>query len=203
MLIRVTETNTALWNKASEVSKLKYNSAYNASIDPAPQYYVVVQNAKDRILACAGITFGEEGGLFSEQYLDKPIEAILRARLGKELERSNIAEIGSLTSHHATAGMILVNMIPMLAWCMGAHYLLCTVTPQVIRMMEGCQIAFEPLEQADPDRLTEAKELWGSYYDRVPVTGFIRVDPKRSRFAAITVETVFTHTPLAKPKRIS
>ena len=203
MLIRVTEKDTVLWKNASSVSKLKYNRAYNASIEPSPQYYVVVQTADDHILACAGITFGDEEGLFSEQYLDEPIEAILHKRYGKEIERSNIAEIGSLTSHHATAGMILVNMIPLLSWCMGAHYLLCTVTPRVIAMMEGCQIAFEPIEQANPERLTEAKDIWGSYYDQVPVTGFIRVDPKRSRFAAMTVGTVFTHTPLTLPKRVS
>lgn len=203
MFIRVTERKTTLWKKASEFCKLKYKNSYNANINPTSQYYVVVQNEENRILACSGVTFGDEGRLFSEQYLDESIDTILLKKFGMEVERSSIAEIGNLTSDHFTAGMILVNMIPLLAWCMGAHYLLCTVTPRVIAMMEGCQIAFEPIEQADPDRLDEAREIWGAYYDQAPVTGFIRVDPKRSRFAAMTVGTVFTHNSLITPKRVS
>lgn len=206
MLIRVTEANTDLWRKASEVSRRKYNKSYNARINPIPQYYVVVQTEESQILACAGITFADGGVLFSEQYLNSPIESILQTRLGKKAKRSHIAEIGTLTSRHTTAGTILVNMIPMLAWCMGARYLLCTVTPRVITMMEECQIPFEPIKHAESDRLEEAEHSWGTYYNQTPVTGFIQVDPKRSRFAALTVGTVFAHTlhtPPCAPKRVS
>ncbi|RMM53435.1 thermostable hemolysin [Pseudomonas corrugata] len=196
MQIRVAETKSPLWVQATEVVKDKFRSSYAASVEPNPQYFAVTQDQQDRILACAGITFGDHRILFSEQYLTQPIEEILSQRFEKTIERSNIVEIGNLISHHLTAGMILVNMIPLLSWCMGGHYLLCTVTPRVRQMMESCQIDFEPLLTADPTRLAdEGGKNWGTYYAKKPVTGFIRVDPKRSRFAATTLNTSFTQLP--------
>lgn len=203
MLIRVTESQTPLWMQATEVVKEKFRSSYKAIVEPSPQYFAVTLDNEERILSCAGITFADERTLFSEQYLSQPIEQLLSERLEKPIERSTIVEIGSLVSHHLTAGMIMVNMIPLLAWCMGGHYLLCTVTPRVRQMMEDCQIVFEPLLDADPTRLAnEGGKHWGSYYSKLPVTGFIRVDPKRSRFAAMTLGTLFTQLPTDVPARV-
>ncbi|MFJ7793364.1 thermostable hemolysin [Pseudomonas sp. NPDC096950] len=202
MLVRVTESQTPLWVQATEVVKEKFRSSYKATVEPSPQYFAVTLDNEERILSCAGITFADHRTLFSEQYLSQPIETILSERFEKPIDRSTIVEIGSLISHHLTAGMIMVNMIPLLAWCMGGHYLLCTVTPRVREMMESCQIVFEPLLTADPERLAnDGGKNWGSYYSKMPVTGFIRVDPKRSRFAAMTLGTLFTQLPTDLPER--
>lgn len=202
MLVRVTESQTPLWVQAAEIVKEKFRSSYKATVEPSPQYFAMTLDNEDRILSCAGITFADHRTLFSEQYLSQPIEKILSERVEKPIDRSTIVEIGSLISHHLTAGMIMVNMIPLLAWCMGGHYLLCTVTPRVREMMENCQIDFEPLLTADPERLANAGgKNWGSYYSKMPVTGFIRVDPKRSRFAAMTLGTLFTQLPTDLPER--
>ena len=202
MLVRVTESQTPLWMQATEVVKEKFRSSYKASVEPSPQYFAVTQDSEEHILSCAGITFADHRTLFSEQYLSQPIEAILSQRYEKMIDRSVIAEIGSLISHHRTAGMIMVNMVPLLAWCMGAQYLLCTVTPRVRQMMESCQIDFEPLLTADPQRLADdGGKNWGTYYSKLPVTGFIRVDPKRSRFAAMTLGTLFTQLSTDLPAR--
>jgi len=202
MLVRVPEGQTPLWTQATEVVREKFRSSYKATVEPNPQYFALTQDADERILSCAGITFGDHRTLFSEQYLAEPIEVILSRRFEKSIDRSTIAEIGSLVSHHLTAGIIMVNMIPLLAWCMGGHYLLCTVTPRVREMMESCQIVFEPLLAADPQRLAdEGGKNWGSYYSKQPVTGFIRVDPQRSRFAALTLNTMFTQSMTDLPVR--
>lgn len=202
MLVRVTESQTPLWVQATEVVKEKFRSSYKATVEPSPQYFAVTLDNEERILSCAGITFADHRTLFSEQYLSQPIDTILSERFEKPIDRSTIVEIGSLISHHLTAGMIMVNMIPLLAWCMGGHYLLCTVTPRVREMMESCQIDFEPLLTADPERLAnDGGKNWGSYYSKMPVTGFIRVDPKRSRFAAMTLGTLFTQLPTDLPER--
>nr|WP_283777246.1 thermostable hemolysin [Pseudomonas nunensis] len=201
-MVRVTESQTPLWVQATEVVKEKFRSSYKATVEPSPQYFAVTLDNEERILSCAGITFADHRTLFSEQYLSQPIETILSERFEKPIDRSTIVEIGSLISHHLTAGMIMVNMIPLLAWCMGGHYLLCTVTPRVREMMESCQIDFEPLLTADPERLAnDGGKNWGSYYSKMPVTGFIRVDPKRSRFAAMTLGTLFTQLPTDLPER--
>jgi len=202
MLVRVTENQTPLWIQATEVVKEKFHSSYKANVEPNPQYFALTQDVDERILSCAGITFADYRTLFSEQYLPEPIETILSRRFEKSIDRSNIAEIGNPISHHLTAGIIMVNMIPLLAWCMGAHYLLCTVTPRVREMMESCQIVFEPLLVADPERLADdSGKKWGSYYSKQPITGFIRVDPQRSRFAALTLNTMFSQLPTDLPAR--
>lgn len=203
MLIRVAESHTPLWSRAAEVVKLRFKKSYEASVDPAPQYFVITQNEQEEILACAGITLAEDRKLFSEQYLPDSVERTLSAKFGKTIDRTLIGECGSLTSLHATAGAILVNMVPMLAWCMGIHYLLVTVTPRVRQMMESCQIEFEPMFEADPGKLDGDAEKWGKYYEQRPVTGVIPVDPRQSRFAAVTLSTLFSQTYLEMPKRAS
>ncbi|MCV4284082.1 thermostable hemolysin [Pseudomonas capsici] len=196
MLIRVTDCDSPLWKQAAQIVKEKFQHSYKADIEPTPQYFALTQDENERIMSCAGITFGDHRTLFSEQYLTQPIQEILSERQGKQIDRSSIAEIGNLISHHVTAGVIMVNMIPLLAWSMGAQYLLCTVTPRVQKMMESCQIVFEPLLTADPARLADdTGKKWGSYYSKRPVTGFIKVDPQRSRFAAMPLGTQFTHAP--------
>ena len=159
--------------------KEKFRNSYKATAEPNPQYFAVTLNNEERILSCAGITFADDRTLFSEQYLPQPIDTLLSERLEKPIERSSIVEIGSLISHHLTAGMIMVNMIPLLAWCMGGHYLLCTATPRVRQMMESCQIDFEPLLTADPKRLADdGGKNWGTYYSKLPVTGFTHLLPR-------------------------
>ncbi|MEB0199999.1 thermostable hemolysin, partial [Pseudomonas sp. 5S4] len=130
-----------------------------------------------------------------------PIERVLSDRFHKQINRFSIAEVGNLISNQETAGRILVDMIPLLAWSMGAKYLICTVTPKVQRMMEACQIVFEPLIMATPEGLTDrGKKDWGTYYSEQPVTGFIRIDPKRSRFAELTMKASF-HLPIEESMR--
>ena len=191
MKIRVAKHGTALWNLAASAVQKKYQSAYEAQVEPNPENFVVAIDNDQNILACAGITFAERAPLFSEQYLEKPIELLTRETWQREYYRSDIAEIGNLISNDKNASVSIIKLVPLLAWCMGAKALLCTITPKVAGLLKACDIEFEPLCEADPSKVAGGARAWGSYYESRPITGLIHVANHRALFHSLTTSMDF------------
>lgn len=187
MLLKIYDSNSQKWDDISLKVKSKYSKNYCADVEPDPEYFIVAhERVSLEIVACAGLTFANNGRLFSEQYLNKNIEYILAEELGLIISRSEIVEVGSLISNSAQAGSLLVRKIPLLSQCLGAKYLLCTVTEQVRHIMQMHNIKFHAICKANPDRLgTDEQANWGSYYKNNPMTGFIVVDVKSQGLEAL------------------
>ncbi|MBI0329795.1 thermostable hemolysin [Burkholderia plantarii] len=191
MKIRVAKQGTALWTTAAVAVKKKYRIAYEAQVEPNPENFVVAIDDAQRILACAGITFAGPTPLFSEQYLEKPIESVIHDTWGVEYFRNEIAEIGNLISNDISASASVIKLVPLLAWCMGARALLCTVTTKVAGLLKNYDIQFEPICEADPARVAGAGHAWGSYYANRPVTGLIHVADHRALLRHMTTSMDF------------
>ncbi|MEO9382931.1 thermostable hemolysin [Chromobacterium phragmitis] len=194
MKIRVAKHGTALWNLAATAVQEKYQNAYEAQVEPNPENFVVAMDDNQNTLACASITFAEHISLFSEQYLEKPIELLVREMWQREYYRSDIAEIGNLISNDKNASLSIIKLVPLLAWCMGAKALLCTVTPKVASLLKACDIEFEPICAADPAKVAGGARAWGSYYDSHPVTGLIHVANHRALFHRLTTSMDFVRS---------
>ncbi len=191
MNIRVVKQGTALWNLAATAVQNTYRNAYEAQIEPNPENFVVAVEGDRTVLACAGITFAGTGTLFSEQYLDKPIETTIQERWRCEYGRSEIAEVGNLISIDKRASLSVIKLVPLLAWCMGAKALLCTITPKVAGLLNACDIRFEPVCEADPTKVNGDGREWGSYYASKPTTGLIHVANHRELFQRLTTSMDF------------
>lgn len=111
MNIRVVKQGTALWNLAVIAVQKKYRSAYEAQIEPNPENFVVAVEGDQNILACAGITFAENGKLFSEQYLDRPIESAIQEIWRCKYGRNEIAEVGNLISVDKNASLSVIKLV--------------------------------------------------------------------------------------------
>ncbi len=191
MNIRVVKQGTALWNLAVTAVQNKYRSAYEAQIEPNPENFVVAVEGDRTILACAGITFAATGKLFSEQYLDTPIETAIQDIWRCQYNRNEIAEVGNLISFDKRASLSVIKLVPLLAWCMGAKALLCTITPKVAGLLNACDIRFEPICEADPAKVDGGGEGWGSYYANKPTTGLIHTANHRELFQRLTTSMDF------------
>lgn len=164
-----------LWARAVAMVKQKYLDRHAASIEPAPGYFVVVQDLGGRLLACTGLTFADTGPLFSECYLDLPVEQAASAHFRRDYRRGEIVEVGSLAAADPGAARLLMRMMPILANQLGARLVLCTVTPRVRALLGACRLAFLPLCVADGGRVEKPQD-WGRYYQEAPQTGFIDLE---------------------------
>jgi hypothetical protein len=181
MEIGIAFENSEDWNNAASLVRDKYRRSFDADIMPQPSCFVVCRTRPAQgdggmqTVACAGVSFSGAKRLFSEIYLDEPIEQIIARQEGETVKREVIAEIGSLASVERDAGIELVRLLPIVSWCLGKHYVLCTATRQLTRIFERVGYEFIQLQHADASRLNEKTNRWGTYYENRPETGYFRV----------------------------
>ena len=158
--VRVIDRSSLDWEQAEYLVQQTYRRRFDAVIQPNPDRFAVVFRDQDgcgsEMLACAGIKFGEKGKLFSEQYLDEPIEVIMQRQLCEPVPRNSIVEIGALASTGRKAGSELVRLLPMIVWCLGHRFALCTATGELQLLFRRFDINFTPLRDASVNRLPAA-----------------------------------------------
>lgn len=167
----------------------KYRAVFSADVEPQPDLFVIARTDADAATpsAVAGLTFCENGALFSERYLDDPIEALISAQEGASVSRVGIMEIGALASTELHAGTELMRSMPLLAWCLGQRYAIFTATHQVRRMFSKLDMEFIALRAAGIDRLAlDARASWGDYYSKQPMTGYACIARMSRTFATAT-----------------
>ena len=106
--------------------------------------------------------------LFAERYLPQPIEMAIANRLGGDVDRSRIVEIGNLVSSWKGSSLLLFIFLSELIERLGYHWVLFTATREVETLLKRLQYAPVILADANPDVLPDAGESWGSYYQRQP-----------------------------------
>ncbi len=167
----------------------KYRAAFSADVEPRPDCFVLARTSAESAMpsAVAGLTYADRGVLFSERYLDAPIERLIGDREGALVHRAEVMEIGSLASTELHAGTELMRSLPMLAWCLGQRYSICTATQQVRRMFSKLDMEFTALSVAGVERLApETRDTWGDYYSKQPMTGYACVARMTRAFGAAT-----------------
>ncbi|CAB3746810.1 thermostable hemolysin [Paraburkholderia humisilvae] len=155
-----------------------YLQHHAATVRPDPDYIISSTDRQSgKLTACAGISFASQRTrLFSERYLDAPLEEAIFQSTQHEVQRQTIAEVGSLASDKAIAAGDLIRLVPIVAWGMGTQAVLCTATGRLRKLFDFHQIPFDILANASADRLSvEEKSQWGSYYDQAPQTGVVLI----------------------------
>ncbi|GAA2309064.1 thermostable hemolysin [Streptomyces caniferus] len=193
MQIDLAHRATSAWLDAADLAREVYAQAYGAEVAPRPDSFIVARPACGGAaepcppLACAGLTFGRDQELFSERYLDTGIEDAALAHLGVTVDRRRVVEVGALATRRASVGRELIRATPIISWCLGMEYILCTVTRSLITMLGRTGICFVPFGPADPGRLSpDEAARWGSYYDHEPQVGVIALNALDRLFSDTT-----------------
>ncbi|MFB7248893.1 hypothetical protein CW362_30135 [Streptomyces populi] len=181
MRISIANRLTPAWSEASDFARERYSKAFGADVIPAPDYFIVAVDdpaSEDQaapLLACVGMTFDSERGFFSERYLGgEPVEEAVARVTGTSCSRDSIVEIGSLAGGGNQSGLELIRLTPIVAWCQGLKYILCTATGQLSRTLDRLGIPFKPIASADSGTMEEfERQRWGTYYQQTPRTGVI------------------------------
>ena len=79
-----------------------FKRAYGANVQHFLPRLMSLTNSQNDLIAAVGFHAAQDESLFLEQYLDKPIEAAIGEKLGCNVQRHRIMEVGNLAI--ATAG---------------------------------------------------------------------------------------------------
>lgn len=192
MEIKLIDRHSDDWFKAVALVKSKYLEYFGATIDPSPDYFAVYYDAEANIKACGGIYLAQSQPFFSERYLTHGVAESIATKLNSPVLREDIVEVGALASISPNAGAELIRLIPLLAWCKGKKYILCTATRSLGRQFSRLGINFTELEAATPDALEVAeRDRWGSYYSAEPSAGFINLSEMSESFISNTGRYAF------------
>lgn len=116
--------------------------------------------------AVTGLRFAEDD-LFSDVYLDAPVEQALSSALGRAVRRDRIVEFSSMAAPQAGAALPLIVTAIRLCLAAGATVGLFTATRRLRLLLRRSGLGCVDLGPARPDRLRDA-DRWGSYYLQDP-----------------------------------
>lgn len=141
---------------------------YQAQVGALLPHLACLVDAGGGLCAAAGVRSAGAGALFLEHYLDRPVEAYLRAGAGEAATRGEIVEIGNLAA--LRPGQFRVVVIALAAYLSGAgfRWVTCTAVESLRSQFERMGLAPMVLGRADPARLGLAAACWGRYYDETP-----------------------------------
>jgi hypothetical protein len=122
--------------------------------------------------AAVGLAAASNGKVFAEQYLAAPIEQVVSEKIGLQVARDQIVEIGNLVSTWKGSSLLLFIVIGEVMERLGYHYVMFTGTREVKALLARLRFSPIVLADADPSLLPDGGASWGSYYTNNPQVMF-------------------------------
>jgi len=122
--------------------------------------------------AAVGLAPAGNGKVFAENYLDAPVEQVIGEKLGLQVARDQIVEIGNLVSTWKGSSLLLFIVIGEVMERLGYHYVMFTGTREVKALLARLRYSPIVLADADPSKLPDGGASWGCYYTNNPQVMF-------------------------------
>ncbi|WP_271408530.1 thermostable hemolysin [Pseudomonas sp. Q1-7] len=154
--------------QAEDFVHRRFLSAHGADIRQFMPELLSMRNYHGALGAVAGIRLAETGPLFLEQYLDAPAESLISTLAVRPVARERVVEVGNLASINAGNARLIIVAVTWLLHLRGLEWVVFTGASSLINSFR--RLGLEPLRlgDADPGRLGDAQEHWGSYYEQKP-----------------------------------
>jgi len=146
-----------------------YAKRFGAVLRQFAPTLVGLSDAQHGLVAAAGYRPADAGPLFLERYLSAPVDQLLLDPSGRQAKRQTIAEVGHLAAARAGEGRRLILLMgPHLA-AQGFDWVVSTLTTELRHLFLRIGVTPLALGVADPSKLGDAAQNWGSYYEHHPV----------------------------------
>jgi len=122
--------------------------------------------------AAVGLSTASSGKLFVEHYLASPVEQVISEKLGIEVQRHQIVEIGNLVSTWKGSSLLLFIVIGEVMERLGYQYVIFTGTREVKALLARVRYAPVVVGDANPALLPDGGLKWGTYYNNNPQVMF-------------------------------
>lgn len=121
------------------------------------------------LLAVAGLRLAAYGPLFSEQYLDEPVQRLIARHTGAPVDRRRVIEVGNLALTEPGHARWLIGAVTLLLHAAGHEHVVFTAVRPLVNAFARIGLAPVVFGAADPRRLSDGGRRWGRYYDASPV----------------------------------
>jgi hypothetical protein len=148
-----------------EIRRL-YWDRYAARLSSFPDTLVTELGPSGHVECAAGIHFGSQG-LFSECYLDLPVESILSRRFGCVVWRNRVVEVSNLAAITPGQSLPFVRRVIEFAEMADAEWAIFTATRALRALLQRGGINMIELARAERSRVKNPND-WGNYYDHDP-----------------------------------
>ncbi|MDB2705095.1 thermostable hemolysin [Pseudomonadota bacterium] len=168
MPIQFDHANSEHKNDVEQFVANRFKQHYQAEITHFLPYLLSTKKDDSFTAAMGFQAAGSVNPLFLEQYLTSSIEDEIGRVTKQSVERSNIAEVGNLTSvHRGTSQLLFILSIAILHEA-GFEWSVFTATKQVQQLLARLDLVTIKLCEADPIKLLDKQQAWGSYYQDKP-----------------------------------
>lgn len=152
-----------------------FRRAYGANITHYMPHLLSLHDMEQRVLAVCGLRRAESGRLFLENYLQQPVEQVLSQRVGAQVSRGSIVEVGNLAVTELGLARCLLREVIRHLLATDAEWAVFTAIPALRNSLGKLNVQLEVLCDARLDQVPVAEQPdWGSYYDQQPQVMAVR-----------------------------
>jgi hypothetical protein len=119
-------------------------------------------------LGVVGLRAAQEQPLYLEHYLDAPIERVLAERVGGEVPRARIVEVGHLASRNCLGAARMAAALPCYLLARNYEWIVFTGTRTVRGILDRLGAPLHELASATAECVSGTPDSWGRYYDTGP-----------------------------------
>lgn len=145
-----------------------FQEAYGASIQHFARVLLGVRGRNGEWVAALGFTAATGNRLFVENYDGSSAEQQISRRLATPVKRDQIVEVGNLAATSNGAARALIAGAISYLYQQGFSWVIFTATRALLNSFSRLDLRPIPLAIADPSRLPDQGQAWGSYYDTKP-----------------------------------
>jgi hypothetical protein len=164
-LIEVGRSNRVRSAVEDEIRKL-YWDRYAARLSSFPDTLIAAVGPSGNVECAAGIRFGCEG-LFSEGYLDLPVEQTLSRRFGRPVHRDGVVEVCNLAATKSGRSLTFIRRVIEFVDMADAEWAIFTATRALRTLIQRGGLNMMELAHAERRRVKNPDD-WGNYYDHDP-----------------------------------
>ena len=146
----------------------RFRKAHGADIRHFMPELFGMHNGDGELCAVAGVRRAHLESLFLERYLDEPIEPLISAAADRPVERSAIVEVGNLAASDTGSARLSIIAITYLLAMGGLEWVTFTGNIGLVNSFHRLGLKPVTLCAADPERLGDERQHWGSYYESKP-----------------------------------
>lgn len=146
-----------------------------------PIIITVIKKSNNKIVSALGLRYADSEKLFSESYLDKPIETHIREVDNCIVNRNKIIELGNFAVGIRENVKTVLPIIARFIKSINVDYLAYTLTTPIKAYFNFFNLELNHLAKANLSAVNRAADDWGIYYHLKPAVYFTNVKRNKDK----------------------
>lgn len=145
-----------------------FEKTYGAKVQHFAKVLLGIRGHDGKWAAALGYTPASSNELFVENYGGGSVEHQISGKLDTLVKRDQVVEVGNLAASTAGAARQLISGAIQYLYEAGFCWVIFTATRALLNSFSRLDLRPIPLATADPARLPDRGQGWGSYYEMHP-----------------------------------